>query len=171
MCFLLKQLCHSHEIHLKLFYFSSFSRNEYMKHEFLNKESKCWNMCLILLPWSSIACSSLNYGMRDPQPLQLQIAMGKKSWRKRRVDVILLCKVSSNVWRHTFKLRYAGLFFSDYLRSCWTRKQWEISDLASISPTFYEQLFLQISFCQKITNINCKYRKVAQNTFVWKSCL
>jgi len=34
----------------------------------------------------------------------------------------------------------------------------------SISPTFYKQLFPQISFCQNITNLHCKQVKAGQNT-------
>jgi len=39
----------------------------------------------------------------------------------------------------------------------------------AISPTFYEQLFAPIPFCQKITNPNSKNIKSLQNTFVQKS--
>ena len=42
--------------------------------------------------------------------------------------------------------------------------------LQSISQTFYEQLFLPISFCQKITDTNFKYNKAVQNTLIQKSC-
>jgi hypothetical protein len=38
--------------------------------------------------------------------------------------------------------------------------------LVSISPTFYEQLLHQNSFCQKFTNPNCKHIKGVQGTLV-----
>ena len=94
---------------------------------------------------SSPVCLSENSQKSTNSEGHLYLSNGKLLKRKLKADVLLILLISLN---HRQNLNKPMANFTNILRGA----------------------FAPISFCQKVTNPNCKRIKAAQNTFVQKSC-